>query len=212
MLYTLIDYILHIDKHLIELANQYGTWIYGILFAIVFCETGLVILPFLPGDSLLFAAGSIAAVGKMNVHVLVLLLVTAAFVGNVVNFTVGKFFGEKLFANPDSKLFKRAYLEKTQDFYARHGGKTLIITRFVPIIRTFAPFVAGMSNMHYGRFMAFNLIGALLWVLLLTYGGYFFGTLPFVQKHLSLVLVAIIVISFLPMLIEILRHQWRKKP
>lgn len=206
MIATLIDFILHIDQHLVQLSAQYGVWIYAILFLIVFCETGLVVTPFLPGDSLLFAAGSIAAVGKMDIHLMVGLLILAAVLGDAVNFSVGKFFGEKLFANPDSKIFKQSYLKKTEAFYERHGGKTIILARFVPIVRTFAPFVAGMGHMAYRRFFAFNVIGAIAWVVLFSYAGYFFGNLAVVKENLSLVLLAIIVISVLPMVVEIIRH------
>lgn len=199
------DFILNIDRHLAGLSAQYGGWIYAILFLIVFCETGLVVTPFLPGDSLLFAAGGIAAVGGMNIHAMVLLLVAAAIIGDAVNFTVGKYFGAKLFANPDSKIFKRSYLEKTHQFYEKYGGKTIIIARFVPIVRTFAPFVAGMANMHYGRFIRYNVIGAVLWVVLFSYAGYFFANIPLVKNNLGLVLAAIIVISVLPGVIEIIR-------
>lgn len=202
---VIIDFILHIDQHLTELAAQYGTWIYAILFLIIFCETGLVVTPFLPGDSLLFAAGGIAAIGEMNIHVMVLLLITSAIIGDAVNFMIGKYFGAKLFANPDSKIFKRSYLDKTHKFYEKYGGKTIIIARFVPIVRTFAPFVAGMANMHYGRFIRYNVIGAVLWVVLFSYAGYFFANIPVVKNNLGLVLGAIIVISVLPGVIEVLR-------
>lgn len=202
-----IDFILHIDQHLQDLSAQYGPWIYAILFLIVFCETGLVVTPFLPGDSLLFAAGSLAAVGGMNIHLMVVLLLLAAILGDAVNFAIGKYFGERLFANPNSKIFKQSYLKKTEAFYAKHGGKTIIIARFIPIIRTFAPFVAGMGHMHYGRFIRYNVIGALAWVLLFSYAGYFFGQLPIVKQNLSLVLAAIIVLSILPAVIEIVRHR-----
>ncbi|MBR7059121.1 MAG: DedA family protein [Neisseriaceae bacterium] len=208
MITALINFVLHIDQHIAQLAAEYGAWIYGILFVIVFCETGLVVTPFLPGDSLLFAAGSIAATGEMNIHLIVLLLIIAAVLGDAVNFYIGKFFGNQLFANKDSKIFKQQYLKKTEDFYAKHGGKTIILARFVPIVRTFAPFVAGMGHMNYARFFAFNIIGALAWVSGFAYAGYFFGNLDVVKNNLSLVLVAIIVISVLPMLIEILRHRY----
>ena len=165
----IIDFILHIDQHLTELAAQYGVWIYGILFLIIFCETGLVVMPLLPGDSLLFAAGSIAAIGKMNIHLMVVLLIIAAILGDAVNFMIGKYFGEKLFANPNSKIFKQSHLQKTQQFYAKHGGKTIILARFIPIVRTFAPFVAGMGHMTYHHFLAYNVIGGVLWVTLFSY-------------------------------------------
>ena len=203
----IIDFILHIDQHLTELAAQYGVWIYGILFLIIFCETGLVVMPLLPGDSLLFAAGSIAAIGEMNIHLMVVLLIIAAILGDAVNFMVGKFFGEKLFANPNSKIFKQSHLQKTQQFYAKHGGKTIIMARFIPIVRTFAPFVAGMGHMSYHHFLAYNVIGGVLWVTIFSYLGYFFGNLPIVKDNLSLVLIAIIVLSILPGIIEIIRHK-----
>lgn len=211
MIGTVIDFILHIDQHLTSLSAQYGMWIYAILFLIIFCETGLVATPFLPGDSLLFAAGGIAAVGGMNIHIMVLILLVAAILGDAVNFMIGKYFGAKLFSNPDSKIFRRAYLEKTHAFYEKHGGKTIIIARFVPIVRTFAPFVAGMGDMHYGRFIRYNIIGALAWVLLFSYLGYFFANIPLVKNNLGLVLGAIIVISILPAIIEIVRAKYAAK-
>ena len=203
MLASLIDFILHIDQHLIELTQTYGLWIYAILFLIVFCETGLVVTPFLPGDSLLFAAGAVAALGGMNVHMAAALLLAAAVIGDAANFAVGKYFGEKLFAKPDSRVFKREYLDKTHAFYEKYGGKTIILARFVPIVRTFAPFVAGMGDMHYGRFIRYNVIGALMWVGLLTYAGYFFGELPVVKNNFGLVVIGIIMVSMLPMAVEI---------
>ena len=211
MLASLIDFVLHIDQHLIELTQTYGLWIYAILFLIVFCETGLVVTPFLPGDSLLFAAGAVAALGGMNVHIAAGLLLAAAVIGDAVNFAIGKYFGEKLFAKPDSRVFKREYLDKTHAFYEKYGGKTIILARFVPIVRTFAPFVAGMGNMHYGRFIRYNIIGALMWVGLLTYAGYFFGELPVVKNNFGLVAIGIIVVSVLPMAVEIAKAKWGKK-
>lgn len=211
MLASLIDLVLHIDQHLIELTQTYGLWIYAILFLIVFCETGLVVTPFLPGDSLLFAAGAVAALGGMNVHIAAALLLAAAVIGDAVNFAIGKYFGEKLFAKPDSRVFKREYLDKTHAFYEKYGGKTIILARFVPIVRTFAPFVAGMGNMHYGRFIRYNIIGALMWVGLLTYAGYFFGELPVVKNNFGLVVIGIIVVSVLPMVVEIAKAKWGKK-
>lgn len=211
MLASLIDFILHIDQHLIELTQTYGLWIYAILFLIVFCETGLVVTPFLPGDSLLFAAGAVAALGGMNVHIAAALLLAAAVIGDAVNFAIGKYFGEKLFAKPDSRVFKREYLDKTHAFYEKYGGKTIILARFVPIVRTFAPFVAGMGNMHYGRFIRYNIIGALMWVGLLTYAGYFFGELPVVKNNFGLVVIGILVVSVLPMAVEIAKAKWGKK-
>jgi len=204
-LHGAINFILHIDRHLSELSARYGAWIYAILFAIIFCETGLVITPFLPGDSLLFAAGSIAALGSMNIHTMVLLLIIAAIIGDAVNFAVGKYLGERLFANPDSRIFRRSHLQRTESFYAKHGGKTIILARFVPIVRTFAPFVAGMGHMRYGRFFRFNVIGGIAWVALFSYAGFWFGQQPVVKENLTLILLAIIVISILPAIIEIIR-------
>lgn len=167
---------------------------------ILFCETGLVVTPFLPGDSLLFVAGALASLetNDLNVHMMVVLMLIAAIVGDAVNYTIGRLFGDKLFSNPDSKIFRRSYLDKTHQFYERHGGKTIILARFVPIVRTFAPFVAGMGHMSYRHFAAYNVIGALLWVLIFTYAGYFFGTLPFIQSNLKLMIVGIIFVSILP--------------
>ena len=204
-LHGAINFILHIDRHLTELSAQYGVWIYAILFVIVFCETGLVITPFLPGDSLLFAAGSIAALGSMNIHTMALLLMLAAILGDAVNFAIGKYLGERLFANPDSRIFRRSYLQRTEAFYAKHGGKTIILARFVPIVRTFAPFVAGMGHMSYGRFFRFNVIGGIAWVALFSYAGFWFGQQPIVKENLMLILLAIIIISVLPAIIEIIR-------
>lgn len=205
----IVDFILHIDVHLAQLVAQYGVWIYGILFLILFCETGLVVTPFLPGDSLLFVAGALASLpsNDMNVHLMVALMVTAAILGDALNYTIGRLFGERLFSNPDSRIFRRSYLDKTHAFYERHGGKTIILARFVPIVRTFAPFVAGMGHMTYRHFAAYNVIGALLWVLSFTYAGYLFGNVPVVQENLKLLIVAIIVVSILPGVIEIWRHK-----
>ncbi|MBP6341647.1 MAG: DedA family protein [Moraxella sp.] len=203
----LVDFILHIGDHLQELVKNYGNWIYAILFAIVFCETGLVVLPFLPGDSMLFAAGTIAAVGDMNIFVLIGLLIVAAILGDFVNFEIGKHFGQKLFSNPNSKIFKQSYLQKTHDYYERYGGRTIIIARFIPIVRTFAPFVGGMGNMNYAQFARYNIVGAVLWVVSFTTLGYFFGQLPFVKEHFSWIMIAIIVFSVVPMVIEIIRHR-----
>lgn len=202
-----IDFILHIDRHLAELTATYGPWIYAILFLIIFCETGLVVTPFLPGDSLLFVAGAIATQDAMNVHLMVVLLIIAAILGDAVNYSIGRFFGAKLFANPDSKIFRRRYLDVTEAFYAKHGGKTIILARFVPIVRTFAPFVAGMGQMPYRRFATYNVVGAVLWVTLFSYAGYFFGNLPVVQSNLHYLIVAIIFVSILPGVIEIIRHR-----
>ena len=219
MISQLIDFILHIDKHLALLTAQYGVWIYVILFIVVFCETGLVITPFLPGDSLLFAAGAITAAsnGALNIYLIIIVLLAAAVIGDAVNFAIGQFFGEKLFANPHSRIFKQEYLQKTHAFYEKYGGKTIILARFIPIVHTFAPFVGGMGKMHYGQFLRYNIIGALLWVVSITTLGYLFGNVPTVKNHFGLVVIAIIIISLLPMLFEIgkammVKHQQQPNP
>lgn len=206
----IIDFIMHIDVHLAELVSVYGVWIYAILFLIIFCETGLVVTPFLPGDSLLFVAGALAALpgNPMNVHLIVLSLIIAAIIGDASNYLIGRFFGEKLFSNPKSRIFKQSYLEKTHHFYEKHGGKTIILARFVPIVRTFAPFVAGMGHMSYRHFAAFNVVGGILWVALFSYAGFFFGGLDIVQKNLKLLIVLIIVISIIPAVVEVLRNKY----
>jgi membrane-associated protein len=197
-----ISFILHVDQHLVELFNQYGLWIYGILFLIIFCETGLVVTPFLPGDSLLFATGALIAGSILDINLMALIVISAAVLGNIVNYTIGHFFGEKLFSNPHSKIFRRDYLDKAHAFYEKHGGKTIVMTRFVPIFRTFAPFAAGMSSMSYQRFLIYNFIGALLWVGIFLYAGYWFGNLPVVRKNFTLVILGILVISVLPIVYE----------
>ena len=205
LLALIVDFILHVNEHLQDLMNQYGLWVYAILFLIIFCETGLVVTPFLPGDSLLFAAGALTVGSVLYVHTLAGVLIIAAVLGNVVNYTIGHFFGDQLFRNPDSKIFRRDYLVKTHAFYAKHGGKTIIITRFLPIVRTFAPFVAGMGAMTYPRFLAFNLIGGLLWVLSFVYAGHFFGNLPVVRHNFTLLIFGIIGISLLPMVVGMVK-------
>jgi len=200
-----VDLILHLDQHLLDLARTYGVWIYAILFLIVFLETGVIVTPFLPGDSLLFVAGAIAAAGEMNVHGLVLLLIAAAILGDSLNYAIGRYLGPRVFRFEDTRFFKRAYIDRTHVFFERHGGKTIIIARFIPIIRTYAPFVAGVGAMAYSRFLVFNVTGAILWVLLLTYAGYFFGNLPLVKNNLTLVILGIIVLSILPGVFEFLR-------
>ena len=201
----LVDLILHLDQHLLDLVRTYGVWIYAILFLIVFLETGVVVTPFLPGDSLLFVAGAIAAAGEMNVHGLVLLLIAAAILGDSLNYAIGRYLGPRVFRFEDTRFFKRAYIDRTHAFFERHGGKTIIIARFIPIIRTYAPFVAGIGAMAYRRFLVFNVTGAILWVVLLTYAGYFFGNLPLVKNNLTLVILGIIVLSILPGVFEFLR-------
>lgn len=199
-----IDFFLHLDRHLAELIGRYGPWTYGILFLIVFCETGLVVTPFLPGDSLLFAAGTFAALGTLHPFVLFVLLTLAAILGDTVNYWIGARIGPRAFSGK-VRFLNQTHLRKTEAFYEKHGGKTIVIARFVPIIRTFAPFVAGIGTMAYPRFLAYNVIGAVLWVGLFVYGGYLFGNIPLVRQNFSLVIVAIILVSVLPIALEWLR-------
>ncbi len=201
----IIDFFLHVDKHLVEIVSNYGTWTYAILFLVIFCETGLVVTPFLPGDSLLFAAGAIASTGSLNVHFLFLLLLAAAIIGDTVNYHVGYFLGPKFLEKNKSRFIKREYLERTHQYFEKYGGKTIIIARFVPIIRTFAPFMAGIGSMTYRHFICYNVIGAIMWVSLFTYAGFFFGEIPVVKKNFTLVILAIIFISVLPAVIEVVK-------
>jgi membrane-associated protein len=203
----LIDFFLHLDRHLAEVIQSYGAWTYALLFVIVFLETGLVVTPLLPGDSLLFAAGSFAALGALDVSLLFVLLSVAAILGDTVNYSIGHYLGPKVFHYPKSRFFNPDHLRKTHDFYEKYGGKTIIIARFVPIVRTFAPFVAGIGAMSYPRFIVYNVAGALLWVAVCVGAGYLFGNLPFVQKNFSLVILGIIVVSVMPALVEYLRHR-----
>lgn len=205
-MHELIDFILHVDLYLAGIIADMGLWTYAILFFIVFCETGLVVTPFLPGDSLLFAAGALAATTVMNVHLLFVVLLVAAIIGDATNYNIGRYIGPRVFTTR-SKLIKREHLERTREFFDRHGGKTIIIARFMPIIRTFAPFVAGIGEMHYARFATFNVVGGLLWVASFIYAGYFFGNLPVVKDNFSLVVLVIIVLSLLPPVIEFLRSR-----
>lgn len=204
---TFIDTVLHLDKFLGVLVAQYGTWIYAILFAIVFCETGLVVMPFLPGDSLLFVAGALAATGGMDINVLCAVLLTAAVLGDNVNYWVGHWFGPRVFRWEDSKFFNRAAFDKTHAFYEKHGGKTLVIARFLPLARTFAPFVAGVAKMTYPRFVLVDFLGGFTWVFSLTWAGYLFGNVPFIKNNLSVVIVAIIVLSLMPVVFGWLKHR-----
>ncbi|MCF6765460.1 DedA family protein [Thiotrichales bacterium 19S3-7] len=205
---TLIDFVLHLNVHLKELVEQFGLWSYGLLFLIIFLETGVVFAPFLPGDSLLFAAGSIAVFTHINVHLLVFLLIIAAFVGDTCNYWIGHWFGEKILKK---KWIKRQYIDKTHAFFEKHGGKAIIIARFVPIVRTFAPFVAGLGEMSYRKFMIYNLSGAILWVVIVTYAGYFFGNVPIVKENFTVVIFVIIILSIMPAVIEFIRHKYFKK-
>jgi membrane-associated protein len=213
LLKFLIDLFLHLDKHLSAIIQDYGTWTYFLLFIVIFMETGFVVTPFLPGDSLLFAAGTFAspALGSpLNIWVIWGLLCFAAVAGDTANYWIGHFIGPKAFSG-EVRFLKKQYLDRTHDFYERHGGKTIIIARFVPIIRTFAPFVAGVGSMSYGRFISYNFIGGIAWVSLFTWGGYFFGTLPFVQKNFSFVVLAIILLSVMPAVIEVIKERNRSR-
>ena len=207
----LIDFVLHIDKHLFEIVSKYETWTYLILFLIVFAETGLVVTPILPGDSLLFAAGAIAgSSGGLDIFYLMFILFIAVFAGDNTNYFIGNYIGPKVFEK-NYRLLKREYLEQTRTFYAKHGGKAIIMARFVPIVRTFAPFVAGVGSMTYKRFIGFSLLGSLLWINICLWAGYFFGGLPFVKENFSLVVLVIIAISVLPIIIGIIRNRSRKE-
>ncbi|MHC1708058.1 MAG: DedA family protein [Bacteroidales bacterium] len=207
-----IDFILHIDKHLFEIVSQYQTYTYLILFLIVFCETGLVVTPFLPGDSLLFAAGTIAAMPgqPLEIKLVILTFILAAFIGDNTNYWIGKFLGKKVYEK-NYKLIKREYLDKTHAFYEKHGGKTIIIARYMPIIRTFAPFVAGVGTMQYGKFIGFSILGNILWTFCFCLAGYFFGNIPFIQKNFTIVIITIIFISLVPMLVAIIKSRLKKK-
>lgn len=206
---SLIDIFLHLDKHLADLSNHYGTLIYAILTLIVFCETGLVVTPFLPGDSLLFAIGALCAGGTLNPLIIAPLLLIAAISGDNVNYALGRTIGNKVFSNPDSKIFKRSHLEKTQNFYSEYGTKTIVMARFIPIVRTFAPFVAGIGSMRYVTFLSYSIAGGILWIVSLITAGYYFGTIEIVKKNFSLVVLAIIFLSILPAIIEAIKQ--RKK-
>jgi membrane-associated protein len=207
------DLLVHLDQHLAVLLQQHGAWIYLILFAIIFCETGLIVTPFLPGDSLLFVAGALAAAGGgFDVHLLALLLVIAAVLGNTVNYSVGYYIGPRVFHWEGSRFFNRKALDRAHAFYEKHGGVTIIITRFVPILRTFAPFVAGIARMSYLSFSVYNVAGALAWVLSLLYAGYWFGNVPVVKQNLSSVILGVIALSVMPLAFEYLRSRLRAKP
>lgn len=205
-----IDLILHVDQHLLQFLHDYGTGLYLILFLIVFVETGLVVMPLLPGDSLLFAAGAIAATGALDPWLLTGLLIVAAILGDSVNYAIGRHIGPKVF-DMDSRWIRKEYLERTRDFFEKHGGKTIIFARFVPIVRTFAPFVAGVGHMSYQRFLAFNIIGGIVWVSSFIAIGYYFGNMPVVKENFTLVILGIIVVSFLPAVFEFVRHHLEKR-
>jgi membrane-associated protein len=220
VLMLLVDFILHVDRHLENFVTNYGAWVYALLFLIIFVETGVVVMPFLPGDSLLFAAGAFAAPqltaggeampGPFNIFYLIASLFVAAFLGDTLNYAIGDYFGPKVFRR-DYRFLKRAHLEKTQQFYKKHGAKTIIFARFIPIIRTFAPFVAGVGTMKYGRFLSYNIIGGFLWVAIFVTAGYFFGNIPAVKKNFTLVIFAIIFVSILPPAFEFLKQKFSSK-
>ena len=207
LLKSAIDFVIHLDTRLYDLATAYGVWIYLLLFVVVFCETGLVVTPFLPGDSLLFASGAIAATGAMSAHGVVVLLTGSAILGDTLNYWIGWYIGPKVFHKEKSIFFNPEHLRRTHKFYEKYGGKTIIIARFIPIIRTFAPFVAGIGQMSYRRFLSFNVWGAILWVPAFVYAGYFFGNIPLVKKNFSLVILIIIVLSVMPAVVEFIRHR-----
>jgi membrane-associated protein len=207
LLARIVDFVLHIDVHLDQLIRSYGAWTHLILFAIVFCETGLVVTPILPGDSLLFAVGAFSARGSLDLALALGLLTVAAILGDTVNYWIGHLVGPKVFHRDDVRFLKRKHLERTHQFYEKYGGKTIIIARFVPIVRTFAPFVAGVGAMSYGRFLLYNVIGGVLWIFLFVLGGYFFGNIPIVRRNFTLVILAIVVLSIMPAVFEYLRHR-----
>lgn len=203
-----LDFFLHIDDHLRQLTADYGGWTYAILFLVVFCETGLVVTPILPGDSLLFAAGAIASLGSLNIWLLCGILFVAAVLGDTVNYHVGLFLGPRVLSGKFSRWLNPAYLKRTEDFYARYGPMTIILARFVPIVRTFAPFVAGVGRMNYGKFLLYNILGGALWVLSMTLAGYFLGEIPFVKERFELIVLGLVFVSVLPMVIEFIRHRY----
>ena len=204
---SLLDFLLHLDTHLLSLIQQYGDWVYAILFMIIFAETGLVITPFLPGDSLLFVAGALCAMGSMELHILMPLLMLAAFCGDNTNYWIGRLVGNKLLHCANSRFIRREHLDKTHTFYEKHGGKTILFARFLPIIRTFAPFVAGLGEMPYRHFVLFSAAGSLAWIGSLTFAGYFFGNIPVVKNNLTLIILGIMVITLLPAISEVIRHR-----
>jgi len=208
---TFFDIFMHLDKHLGGVIQAYGIWTYFILFLIIFCETGLVITPILPGDSLLFAAGAFAAIGALDAGWLFILLSIAAVAGDTVNYGIGSYLGPKIFHREEVRFLNREYLDRTHRFYEKHGGKTIIIARFMPIIRTFAPFVAGIGRMTYMHFVSYNIVGGVVWIATFIFGGYFFGNIPVVKKNFTLVILAIIFLSVLPGIIELFRHRNGKR-
>ncbi|MBF0568038.1 MAG: DedA family protein [Nitrospirae bacterium] len=211
LLKQFIEIVMHLDKHLGAIANSYGMWTYALLAGIIFCETGLVVTPFLPGDSLLFAAGTISAISTLKLHWLIIGLSLAAIIGDNVNYWVGRYIGPKVFQYENSRLLNKEYLERTRKFYDKYGAKAVVLARFAPIIRTFAPFVAGIGKMNYRRFIVYSILGSLCWVGIFLSGGYFFGNIPIVKNNFTVVIFAIIIISLLPAAVGYLRHRNEKK-
>lgn len=214
VLLSLIDVFLHLDKYLNQMCDAMGYWSYLIVFLVVFCETGLVVTPFLPGDSLLFALGALAATATsiLDPYLCIGVISVAAFLGDTVNYSIGAFFGRSILSKQKLRFIRREHLERTREFYARHGGKTIVLARFVPVIRTFAPFVAGASEMRYFHFFIYNVAGALLWPVIFVMGGYWFGNIPIIQKNFSIVVLAIIVVSCAPIAFEVLKHRYWPRP
>lgn len=212
LLTQLLDYVLHLERHLDALVQSFGPWVYAVMFLVIFCETGLVVTPFLPGDSLLFALGALSArPDGLNLWLLICMLIVAAILGDSVNYWFGSLLGPRIFRGENVRFLNRKHLERTHEFYERYGGKTIILARFVPIVRTFAPFVAGMGRMTYRRFMAYNVVGGVAWILIFLVGGYLFGNLPVIKKNFTLVILGIIVVSILPGVIEFYRERRRLK-
>ncbi len=207
LLTSFIDIVLNLDTHLLALTQEYGMWVYAILFLIIFAETGLVVMPFLPGDSLLFVAGALCALGALEIGLLAPLLIVASFTGDNTNYWVGRLVGTRLVKRANSGFLRREYLDKTQAFYQKHGGKTIIFARFLPIVRTYAPFVAGVGRMHYRLFVSYSALGSVAWIIFFTVGGYFFGNIPLIRDNLTLMIVAIVFISILPMLVKYIQHR-----
>jgi membrane-associated protein len=211
LLSSLLDIILHLDAHLLALVHEYGLWVYAILFAIIFAETGLVVAPFLPGDSLLFVIGALCGMGSLELQVAMPLLIAAAFMGDNTNYWIGRLLGLRLLNHASQKLIKHEHLEKTHAFYEKHGGKTVILARFLPIIRTFAPFVAGIGTMNYRLYVMYSIVGGVSWIGSLTLAGYFFGNIPFIKNNLTLMVLVIVVVSFIPAILEFIKHRRRQK-
>jgi len=211
MITTLIYSLLALDQTLAQLAAEYGPWLYALLFLVIFAETGLVIFPFLPGDSILFIAGTIVAVAGLHIHILVAVLIIAAILGDSVNYAVGHYIGPRVFHEPDSRWFKREYLLQTQAFYDKYGGITIIIGRFVPIVRTFAPFLAGVAGMTYPRFLSYNVVGAAAWIMSLVYAGYLFGNIPWVKDNLSFIVIAIVIVSLIPAVTTFIKERRERR-